>query len=119
MPTIMVADDSNFMRSRLVNLLTKHNYEVVEAKDGEEAIELYRHTQPDAVLLDFAMPGKNGLAALRAIRRLNSEARVIMLTALSQEAIAIQSMQAGAKDFVVKPFESEQLLKSLHRVLMR
>jgi two-component system chemotaxis response regulator CheY len=117
MPTIMIADDSSFMRHRLVNLLTEHNYEVVEAKDGEEAIELYRQAQPDAVLLDFAMPGKNGLVTLRAIRQLNSEAKVIMLTALSQEAIAIQSMQAGAKDFVVKPFESEQLLKAVRRVL--
>ena len=117
MPTIMVVDDSSFMRSRLVNLLTTHDYEVVQAKDGDEAVELYGQTQPDAVLLDFAMPGKNGLVTLRAIRQINAEARVIMLTALSQEAIAIRSMQAGAKDFVVKPFEPEQLLKAVRKVL--
>jgi len=117
MSTIMIVDDSKFMRARLVAFLTQRGYQIVEAKDGEEAIQAYSQAHPGAVILDFAMPRKNGLITLREIRQLDSQARVIMLTAMGQKVIAIQAMQAGAKDFLLKPFENEQLLNVLQKVL--
>ncbi len=117
MSTIMVADDAQFTRRRVVKLLTKHNYDVIEVKDGEEAVQIYQQTHPDAVLMDFAMPRKNGLAALTEIRKADPQAKVIMLTALDQQVIALRAMQAGAKDFVTKPYDCQQLLEILRKVL--
>lgn len=117
MTKIMVVDDSRFMRLRLVNLLSEHGYDVVEAADGEEAVQLYSEVRPDAVLMDMAMPRKNGNEALHEIRRLDVEAKVIMLTSMDQQAISIRARQAGAKAFLTKPYESEQVLETLHDVL--
>jgi two-component system chemotaxis response regulator CheY len=117
MSKILVADDARLMRKRVTKLLTDHGYEVVEASDGEEAVQTYRSTKPDVVLMDFAMPGKNGLAALKEIRRHDPQANVIMLTALDQQVIVLQAMQAGAKDFLEKPFDPERLLAAIQKVL--
>jgi two-component system chemotaxis response regulator CheY len=119
MSTIMVVDDAHFMRMRVTKLLTKHGHQVIEAADGEQAVQTYRQSQPDAVLMDITMPRKDGLTALAEIRHIDPEAKVIMLTALGQQAMVLQAMQAGAKDFLVKPYNPEQVLRALSKVLKR
>jgi two-component system chemotaxis response regulator CheY len=117
MQKIMVADDAQFMRMRLAKLLVEHGYEVVEAEDGEQAVDVYRVSNPSAVLLDITMPNKDGLEALNEIRQFDPHAKVIMLTALGQQAVVLQAMQAGARDFVMKPFDAQRIMKALERVL--
>ena len=117
MAKILVVDDSQFMRMRVTKLLTEQGYEVVQAVDGEEAVQTYGNVKPDAVLMDMAMPRKNGKQALSEIRRLDDQAKVIMLTSMDQQAIVLRALQAGAMDFLVKPCEPEELLKTLQKVL--
>lgn len=117
MSKIMVVDDAQFMRKRVAKLLIECGHEVIEAADGEAAVHAYRLTQPDAVLMDITMPRKDGLTALAEIRRFDAEAKVIMLTALGQQAMILQAMQAGAKDFLVKPYDPERMIKILRKVL--
>jgi two-component system chemotaxis response regulator CheY len=102
---------------RLSKLLVAHDYQVVEAQNGEEAVQVYHKLKPDVVLMDIAMPIKNGMWALSQIRRFDPQARIIMLTALNQEAIVLRAMQAGAKDFLTKPYESAQVLRTLQKAL--
>ncbi len=117
MSKIMIVDDAKFMRMRVNKLLSKQGYEVVEAEDGEAAVIVYRSAHPDAVLMDITMPRKDGLTALAEIRSLDPRAVVIMLTALGQQKMVLQAMQAGAKDFVVKPYDPDRLVKALQRAL--
>lgn len=117
MSKIMIVDDAQFMRVRLSKLLTGHGYEVVEAENGEQAVQTYRSVQPDAVLMDVTMPEKDGLQALAEIRTYDTQAKVIMLTALGQESMVLQAVQAGAKDYVVKPFDPDRVLRALQKAL--
>ncbi|MBN1217761.1 MAG: response regulator [Anaerolineae bacterium] len=117
--TILVVDDARFMRMRIRELLTEQGYKVVEAEDGEEAVEIYRSTKPDAVLMDITMPRKDGLTALKEIMADDAQARVIILTALGQQAMVLEAMKAGAKDFLVKPYDPDKVIKSLQKVLAR
>ena len=117
MARIMVVDDAQFIRTRISRLLTKHGYEIIEAKDGEEAVQIYRSVQPDVVLMDITMPRKDGLAALTEIHKFDPRAKVIMLTALGQFSIAMQALKSGAKDFVVKPYDPERLTETLQKTL--
>jgi two-component system chemotaxis response regulator CheY len=117
MSKIMIVDDAQFMRMRVNKLLTKHGYDVVEAEDGEEAVQAYRSVKPDAVLMDITMPRKDGLTALTEIRQHDPRAKIIMLTALGQQGMVLKAMQAGARDFVVKPYDPERLVKTLQKTL--
>ncbi len=117
MAKIMVVDDAQFIRMRVTKLLTENGHEVFEAADGSAAVKTYRQVSPDAVFMDITMPGKDGLTALSEIRRFDPRAKVIMLTALGQQAMILQAMQAGAKDFLVKPHDPERMLKVLQKVL--
>jgi two-component system, chemotaxis family, chemotaxis protein CheY len=117
MAKILVVDDTQFMRQRVARLLREHDYQTIEAKDGEEAVRMYEHDEPDLVLMDITMPNMDGLAALGEIRAYDPAAKVIMLTALGQQAIALQAIQSGAKDFLVKPYEPDQVLRAVQRVL--
>jgi two-component system chemotaxis response regulator CheY len=114
---ILVVDDAQFIRLRVAKLLTEHGYEVLEAADGVAAVRVYRLLHPDAVLMDITMPRTDGLTALAEIRRYDPQAKVIMLTALGQQAMILQAMQAGAKEFLVKPYDAERLIKVLQNVL--
>jgi two-component system chemotaxis response regulator CheY len=118
MSKVMIVDDAQFMRMRVNKLLTKHGYDVVEAEDGEQAVTTYRSTHPDAVLMDITMPRKDGLTALTEIRQLDPAAKVIMLTALGQQRLVLKAMQAGARDFVVKPYNPERLMKTIEKMLL-
>jgi two-component system chemotaxis response regulator CheY len=113
----MIVDDAQFMRLRVAKLLTQHGHEIIEAADGEAAINTYRQVRPDLVLMDITMPRKDGLTALVEIRALDPKAKVVMLTALGQQGVILQAMQAGAKDFLVKPLDSERMIKVLQKVL--
>jgi len=118
MSTVMVVDDAQFMRRRVAKSLAERGYQVIEAQNGEEAVQTYRSNQPDAVLMDITMPGKDGLAALSEIRQYDPQAKVIMLTALGQHAILLQAMKAGANGFVVKPYEADRLIKAVQNALV-
>lgn len=117
MTKIMIVDDAQFMRVRISKLLSGHGYDVVEAEDGNQAVTVYQMASPDAVLMDVTMPEKDGLQALTEIRRFDPKAKVIMLTALGQESMVVQAIQAGARDYVVKPFDPDRIMTSLQKVL--
>jgi two-component system chemotaxis response regulator CheY len=116
MRTVLVVDDAAFMRMRCAKLLTEHGYAVLEAATGAEAVALYQQQRPDAVLLDITMPEMDGLTALAHIRALDPAARVAMVTALGQQALVLAALQAGARDFVLKPFQPERVLDALKKL---
>ncbi|MCB0113421.1 MAG: response regulator [Caldilineaceae bacterium] len=115
---ILIVDDAKFMRVRCARILTEQGFSVIEAENGIQAVEKYQIESPDAVLMDISMPEMDGLNALRAIREMDPAARVAMLTAMGQQNVVIEAIKAGAKDFIVKPFEPDRVLKSLGKLLM-
>jgi len=117
MAKILIVDDAEFLRVRITKLLKGDGHEVIEASNGLIAIDVYSSEKPDAVLMDITMPEMDGLAALKEIRALDSEARIVMLTALGQESVVLDAIKAGAKDFVVKPFEPDRVLAAIEKVL--
>ena len=118
MATVLVVDDAAFMRMMLKDILTKGGYDVVgEAADGNEAVAKYNELKPDLVTLDITMPNKDGLQALKEIRANDPNATCILCSAMGQQAMVIDAIQAGAKDFVVKPFQPDRVLESIHKVL--
>jgi len=117
MPKVLVVDDAQFLRVRLTRMLTEHGYDILEAENGDRAIAQYEANAPDAVLLDITMPEKDGLEVLREIRDKHPDARVVMLTALGQQSIVLEAIKAGARDFIVKPFEQELVLSALQKAL--
>lgn len=115
--TVMIVDDSLFMRKMLRDILTDEGYEVTaEASDGEEAVQKYRETRPDLVTLDIVMPNKTGIEALQEIMALNPQARVVMCSAIGQETLTTAATQAGAKAFILKPFNPELVARVLKEV---
>ena len=117
MARILVVDDAAFMRLRAAKVLTDNGYEVVQAENGREAVNIYLQWRPDAVLMDITMPEMDGLAALKEIRKLDPSARVAMVTAMGQQAIVMEALKAGARDFVLKPFRPERILATLQKLL--
>ena len=119
MPKILVVDDALFMRSMIKDILASSGkYQVVgEAGDGQEAIRKYEELQPDLVTMDIVMPIMDGIEATREILKLNPKGKVVLCSALGQEPLVIESIAAGAKDFIVKPFSPEKVLKVIGQVL--
>ena len=117
MARILVVDDAAFMRVRAAKVLADNGHEVAEAENGREAVSKYAEWRPDAVLMDITMPVMDGLAALKEIRKLDPAARVAMVTAMGQQAIVLEALKAGAKDFVLKPFQPDRILATLHKLL--
>lgn len=117
MAIILIVDDAEFLRMRIAKMLTGHGHQVVQAENGVNAVSLYKSVQPDAVLMDITMPEMDGLTALKEIRNFDPLARVVMLTALGQDGVVMEAIRHGAKDFIVKPFETERVLAALHKVL--
>lgn len=110
---ILIADDAAFMRMRLKTLLTEAGYEVVEAQNGQEAVALYDQHNPEMVLMDITMPEMDGVAATQAINAAHPGARVVMVSALGQQAMVVSAIQAGAKDFIVKPYQPDRVLDAV------
>ena len=117
MAKIMVVDDAAFMRMKTAKLLSENGYEVVQASNGAEAVETYKTEKPDAVLLDITMPDMDGLTALKHLMQMDPKARVAMVTAMGQQTIVVDALKAGAKDFVVKPFQADRVLAAVQKIL--
>ena len=117
MATVLVVDDSAFMRMRCTKTVKDLGHDTLEASDGDEAIEAYKAHKPNAVLTDITMPNMDGLTALREIMALDSSAKIAMVTAMGQQSMVMEAIKAGAKDFVVKPFEPDRVKATLDKLL--
>jgi two-component system chemotaxis response regulator CheY len=118
MARVLVVDDALMMRKMLSDALAKGGHEVVgEAANGEDAVMSFQSLKPDVTTLDITMPEKDGITALREILALDPTARVVMCSALGQEAKVLESIKAGARDFVVKPFQAERVLEAVGKAL--
>jgi two-component system chemotaxis response regulator CheY len=116
--TVLIVDDIPYVRKTLKQILTSHGYRVVgEAENGDEAVRLYQETRPDIVTMDLVMPFKNGIQATRDILRIDDSARIVILSAMMQETLVTEAIHAGAKDYIVKPFVTEEVLKVLQSVV--
>ena len=118
MAKIMICDDAAFMRMMIKDILTKNGYETAaEAENGAVAVEKYPETKPDLVLMDITMPDMDGIQALKKIKEIDANANVIMCSAMGQQAMVIEAIQSGAKDFIVKPFQAERVLEAVKKVV--
>lgn len=117
---ILIADDAAFMRMMLKDILSKSGYNIVgEATNGQEAVEKYEQFKPDLVTMDITMPQKDGISALKEIMQKYPSAKVVMCSAMGQQAMVIDAIQSGAKDFIVKPFKPDRVLDSICKVLKK
>ena len=116
MSTILVVDDAAFMRMRATKLLKENGYDVIEAENGQEAVTKYQELRPAGVLMDITMPVMDGMAALKAITSFDPNAHVVMVTAIGQQSVVIEALKAGAKDFVVKPFQPDRVLGAVAKM---
>lgn len=115
---ILICDDAAFMRMMIKDILTKNGYNVVgEAENGAKAVEKYQELKPDLVLMDITMPEMDGIQALKSIKAADPSATVIMCSAMGQQAMVIESIQSGAKDFIVKPFQQDRVLEAVRKVV--
>jgi two-component system chemotaxis response regulator CheY len=117
MTKVLVVDDAEFLRVRLTKMLSTDGYEVFQAENGAKAVTLYKEIHPDVVLMDVTMPEMDGLTALKEIVSFDPKARVIMLTALGQESVVLEAVKSGARDFIVKPFEHDRVMKAITKLL--
>mgnify|MGYP000023942982 FL=1 len=118
MKRVMVCDDAAFMRMMIKDILVKNGYEIAaEAENGLKAVEQYPEAKPDLVLMDITMPEVDGIEAVRRIKALDPNANVIMCSAMGQQAMVIEAIQAGAKDFIVKPFQADRVIEAVRKVV--
>mgnify|MGYP003298773239 FL=1 len=114
--SILICDDAAFMRMMLKDILVKEGYEVVgEAVNGADGVEKYNSLKPDLVTMDITMPEMDGIAALKAIRASDPAAKVVMCSAMGQQAMVVESIQAGARDFIVKPFQKDRVIEAIKK----
>ena len=115
---ILICDDAAFMRMMIKNVLTKGGYTVAgEAENGLKAVEKYKEICPDLVLIYITMPEMDGIQALKEIKKIDGGAKVIMCSAMGQQAMVVESIQAGAKDFIVKPFQEDRVLEAVKKAI--
>ena len=115
---ILICDDAAFMRMMIKDILTKNGYNVAgEAENGVKAVEKYAEVKPDLVLMDITMPEMDGIEALKRIKAADPNASVIMCSAMGQQAMVIESIQSGAKDFIVKPFQADRVIEAVQKVV--
>ena len=118
MAKIMICDDAAFMRMMIKDILTKNGYEIAaEAENGAVAVDKYQDAKPDLVLMDITMPDMDGIQALKKIKEIDPNANIIMCSAMGQQAMVIEAIQSGAKDFIVKPFQAERVLEAVKKVV--
>ncbi len=116
--TILIVDDAAFMRMMLKDILSKNDFEVVgEAENGKAAVAAYQKLQPDIVTMDITMPEMNGIDAVKEIKALDAAAKVVMVSAMGQQPMVIEAIQAGAVDFIVKPFQPDRVVEALNKAL--
>ena len=115
---LMIVDDSNIIRSKITRTLTQHHMEVVAtASNGEEAISLFASSKPDVVTMDLTMPRMDGLECIRALRKMNSNVSILVVSALADKATAIQALKEGAQGFLCKPFSESDLTEAMDELL--
>lgn len=118
MAKILCVDDAAFMRMMVKNALNQNGYtDVTEASDGADAVAKYDEIHPDLVIMDITMPNMDGLEALKAIKGKDPNANVVMCSAMGQEAMVVEAIKAGAKDFIVKPFKPDRIIKTVTSIL--
>jgi two-component system chemotaxis response regulator CheY len=118
MAKILIVDDAAFMRMMIKDILQKNGYEVVaEAANGIQAVELYKAHQPDLVTMDITMPEMDGIQAVKQIKAINSNAKVIMCSAMGQQSMVMDAIKAGANDFIVKPFQADRVLEAIRKIV--
>lgn len=117
MPKVLLVDDAAFMRMRCAKLLTENGYSVDEAENGLEAVDKYIAIKPDLVLMDITMPVMDGLTAVAEIKKVDPDAKIVMCSALGQQNTVMSAIKAGAKDFIVKPYQPEKILTTIKRFI--
>ena len=116
--SILICDDAAFMRMMIKDILVKNGYNIAaEAENGIKAVEKYNETKPDLVLMDITMPEMDGIQALKQIKAADPNASVVMCSAMGQQAMVLESIQAGAKDFIVKPFQADRILEAVSKAV--
>jgi two-component system chemotaxis response regulator CheY len=117
---ILIVDDAAFMRMMIKETLKSSGYEnIIEAADGDQAVQTYKTEKPDLVIMDITMPNKNGLEALKEIKEFDPKAVIVMCSAMGQESMVVEAIRNGAKDFIVKPFKSERIIKTVQNIIDR
>lgn len=119
MARVLIVDDAAFMRMMIKDILEKNGYEVVgEANNGIKAVEMYKKEKPDIVTMDITMPDMDGIEAVKEIKAFDQAARIIMCSAMGQQGMVMDAIRAGAKDFIVKPFQADRVLEAVKKALL-
>ena len=115
---VLIVDDAAFMRMMVKDILSKNGYEIVgEAENGMKALEKYQELKPDLVTMDITMPEMDGITAVKEIKKVDPAAKVVMCSAMGQQAMVIEAIQAGARDFIVKPFQADRVLEAIRQAV--
>lgn len=115
---ILLVDDAAFMRMMIKDILTKNGYDVLgEAENGAKAVEKFKELNPDLVIMDITMPEVDGIQAVKEIKGMDPNAKIIMCSAMGQQSMVIEAIQSGAKDFIVKPFQADRILEAVKKIL--
>ena len=115
---VLIVDDAAFMRMMVKDILSKNGYEIVgEAENGMKALEKYQELKPDLVTMDITMPEMDGITAVKEIKKVDPAAKVVMCSAMGQQAMVIEAIQAGARDFIVKPFQADRVLEVIRKAV--
>ncbi len=115
---VLVVDDAAFMRMMIKDILNKNGFEVVgEAANGQEAVAKYSELKPELTTMDITMPEMDGITAVKEIKKSDPAAKIIMCSAMGQQAMVIEAIQAGAKDFIVKPFQPDRVVEAMRKAL--
>ena len=115
---ILIVDDASFMRMMIKDILTKNGFKVAgEAENGIKAVEKFKELDPELVIQDITMPEMDGIQAVREIKNIDKDAKIVMCSAMGQQAMVIEAIQAGAKDFIVKPFQADRVIEAVKKVL--
>jgi len=115
---ILIVDDAAFMRMMIKDVLVKNGFTIAgEAENGLKAVDKYKELSPELVIMDITMPDVDGIQAVKEIKKIDPSAKIIMCSAMGQQAMVIEAIQAGAKDFIVKPFQAERIIEAVKKVL--
>ena len=118
MAKVLIVDDAAFMRMMIKDILEKNGFEVIgEANNGIKAVELYKKERPDVVTMDITMPDMDGIGAVKAIKEFDPTAKIIMCSAMGQQTMVMDAIRAGARDFIVKPFNADRVLEAIKKTL--
>lgn len=118
MKRVLIVDDAAFMRMMVKDILQKNGFEVVgEGSNGIQAVELYKQERPDVVTMDITMPDMDGIEAVKQIKAFDSNAKIVMCSAMGQQSMVMDAIKAGARDFIVKPFQADRVLEAINKVI--